>query len=218
MNAANTNAPKIESVILDYAGVMTVPISQARRLPHAADVDRAALREVMGDVMGNPDPESVWSKLERGEMTIDAFIAQYEDRVRGIRTAFHPDSEFLFISNLEVRPEMVERVRLWRGRGIPVALCTNNVAEWRPVWSNKLGGAESLFDVVVDSSAVGMRKPESRIYEHTLALLGASPATTLFVDDLAVNVEGARAVGLHGVLATDDSAHLAQIDNLISRA
>jgi putative hydrolase of the HAD superfamily len=211
----NTVAPKIESVILDYAGVMTVPISQARRLAKEADVDRVALRSVMGDIMGNPDPDSVWSKLERGEMTIDAFIDMYEDRVRGIRVAFHPDSEHLFISNLEVRPDMVARVRAWRSRGIPVALCTNNIAEWRPTWSSKLGGAENLFDVVVDSSAVGMRKPEARIYEHTLALLGASAATTLFVDDLLVNVEGARSVGLHGIHATDDDTHLSAIDTLV---
>lgn len=206
----------IRAVILDYAGVMTHPLSTMRS-PGGGEVpfDRARMRQAMGRLMNGDDPDSVWGRLERGEIPLAHFIEELEREVPGGGAAFRADSPWTGLERLEVRDDMVARVSRLRGSGIPVALLTNNVAEWRSIWQGKLGAALSLFDAVVDSSAVGMRKPEARIFEHTMGLIGATASTTLFVDDLPLNVEGAQSAGLMAVLATDDDAHLPVLDAVL---
>src|SRR4029078_5551440 len=82
--------------------------------------------------------------------------------------------------------------------GYGMAMLTNNVREWEPLWRSMLP-VDEIFATVVDSGFVGCRKPESRIYELTLERIGHPAATCLFVDDVLVNVEGARKAGLHAV-------------------
>ena len=77
-----------------------------------------------------------------------------------------------------------------------MALLTNNVREWEPLWRSMLP-VDEIFELIVDSGFVGMRKPDAEIYELTLERLGdASPAECLFVDDVEVNIEAARELGL----------------------
>jgi putative hydrolase of the HAD superfamily len=85
-----------------------------------------------------------------------------------------------------------------RERGYKLAICTNNVREWEGRWRAMLP-VDKIFDVVVDSAFVGARKPEPRIYEITLERLGASAETTLFLDDVEVNCDAARRLGLHAI-------------------
>jgi putative hydrolase of the HAD superfamily len=81
-----------------------------------------------------------------------------------------------------------------------MALLTNNVREWEPLWRSMLP-VDEIFELVVDSAFVGMRKPDPRIYELTLERLGGglTAADCLFVDDVLVNVEAARQLGMTGV-------------------
>ena len=84
-------------------------------------------------------------------------------------------------------------MRELRGRGLRTALLTNNVREWEPLWRAKLPEIDELFEVVVDSAFVGLRKPDPAIYELTLERLGGVRAERcVFVDDLDVNCEAAR--------------------------
>jgi putative hydrolase of the HAD superfamily len=79
-----------------------------------------------------------------------------------------------------------------------MAICTNNVREWEPLWRAKLP-VDEIFDVVVDSGFVGTRKPESRIFEITLERLGIAAPAALLVDDVEVNCSAARELGLGAV-------------------
>ena len=95
---------------------------------------------------------------------------------------------------------MIELVRELRGDGIRAALLTNNVREWEPLWRAKLPEIDELFEVVVDSAFVGLRKPDPAIYSLTLERLGGVAAERcVFVDDLEVNCDTARELGMTAV-------------------
>jgi putative hydrolase of the HAD superfamily len=95
---------------------------------------------------------------------------------------------------------MIEFVRGLLGRGVRAALLTNNVREWEPLWRAKLPEIDELFEEVVDSAFVGIRKPDPAIYELTLERLGGiEPGRCVFVDDLDVNCDTARALGMAAV-------------------
>ena len=85
-----------------------------------------------------------------------------------------------------------------RRRGYKLAICTNNVREWEQLWRAKLP-VDEIFDVVVDSAFVGTRKPERRIYELTLERLGVPAAAALLIDDIEVNCDAARKLGIQAV-------------------
>jgi epoxide hydrolase-like predicted phosphatase len=105
-----------------------------------------------------------------------------------------------------VRDDVVDHVRRIRSSGRVTALVTNNAAEFRELW-RPLVPLDELFDVVIDSSEEGMRKPDPRIFHLTLERLGGvSPERAVFLDDYAGNVAAARRLGLHGIVVASDYA------------
>ena len=105
----------------------------------------------------------------------------------------------LYFEHIKPNPAMIEFVRELRGEGVRTALLTNNVREWESRWRSKLPEIDELFEVVVDSAFVGMRKPDRAIYELTLERLGVDGEECVFVDDLELNCETARALGMLAV-------------------
>jgi putative hydrolase of the HAD superfamily len=94
---------------------------------------------------------------------------------------------------------MLDLMRELRERGYRMAILTNNVREWEPLWRAKLP-VDEIFELVVDSAFVGMRKPDPPIYHLTLERLGGvPPQRALFVDDNEGNVEAARELGMRAV-------------------
>ncbi len=229
--AAPANRPMARpgALILDYTGVITVPLSMGtsgRVEPDGPDVDDSpitVLRRLMAHELHNPDPEGLWNRLERGETAVTELIERVEDIVPGAGVFFSGDGATSLMATLRVRDDVVDRIRAWHAEGVPLALLTNNVVEWRPHWTANLvaAGAMELFDAVVDSSDVGMRKPEERIYRHTVSALNTrlgldlAPGDCLFIDDFEQNVVGARAIGMRALLATPDDAHWAELDSLL---
>src|SRR5512139_4096222 len=121
--------------------------------------------------------ESAWARLERGEISFAAFVEELKRRVVDAGGRIDDATARAFMGRPEpmaetttIRRAMVEAVRALKAV-MPTALLTNNIVEWREGWST-LFDDPSLFDVVIDSSAVGARKPERRIYEVTQRRLG----------------------------------------------
>jgi len=78
---------------------------------------------------------------------------------------------------------------------------------------------DELFEVIVDSSAVGMRKPDPRIYHMALDQLGVAPERSVFLDDAPGNIAAARAIGMHAILVEDDhTLAFAELDRLLNEA
>jgi putative hydrolase of the HAD superfamily len=124
------------------------------------------------------------------------------------------------MSRLEVHEVVIERIRQLRTEGYRTGLVTNNVKEASSQW-RELIPVDELFEVIVDSSEVGMRKPNPAIFLHALELLGGvPPERAVFLDDASGNVIGAQAAGLHAILvdAADPTGALAELDALLSAA
>jgi putative hydrolase of the HAD superfamily len=170
----------IRAVISDFGGVLTNPLWEAfagwnERVGADPGVLGMALQRAAEERGEHP-----LYALEKGELTEDEFLAIVQAELpadidlRGFRD--------IYFSHLHPNEPMVDLMRELRGRGLRMALLTNNVREWEPLWRAKLP-VDEIFEVVVDSGFVGMRKPEREIYELTLDRLGDVRAEEcVFVD------------------------------------
>jgi putative hydrolase of the HAD superfamily len=185
------------ALITDFGGVLTSPL-QASFLAHQEE--SGVSLEDLGRAMARATEEHGEHPLfllERGEMSETEFRARIG---RQLEDGFDlPRLRTLYFERLEPNRTMIDFVREVRRRGLRTALLTNNVREWEPLWRSKLPEIEELFEVVVNSAFVGMRKPEPAIYELTLERLGVRGAECVFVDDLEPNCETARALGMIAV-------------------
>jgi putative hydrolase of the HAD superfamily len=139
-------------------------------------------------------------ELETGRVSEATFMDRLSDELsvqRGDAVELDGFGERYF-RHLQPNERLIDYMRQLRERGYKLAICTNNVREWEGRWRAMLP-VDKIFDVVVDSAFVGARKPEPRIYEITLERLGASAETTLFLDDVEVNCDAARRLGLHAI-------------------
>ena len=147
-------------------------------------------------------------ELETGRLTEAGFIAALGDELTQAlgRTVRLDRFGERYLEHLTPNTGLIDHMRRLRERGYRMGICTNNVREWEPLWRAKLP-VDDIFDVVVDSGFVGVRKPDRRIYEITLERLGTPANETLFVDDLELNCDAARALGMKAVhFRTTDQA------------
>ena len=171
--------------------------------------------EVLGKAMqavAEEDGENPLYALERGEITEVAFLERLSDGLEpllGHRPQMHRFKEIYFEA-LDPNPQMIELMRELKAEGYRMAMLTNNVREWEPLWRTMLP-VDEIFETVVDSGFVGCRKPEAQIYELTLERIGMPAEACLFVDDLAHNCEGARKAGMSAVHFRDNEQAIAEI-------
>jgi putative hydrolase of the HAD superfamily len=185
-------------LICDFGGVLTTPL-QAGFLAYQEEAGVSL--EELGTAMARAAEEHgdhPLFMLERGEIAETEFWSRLD---RHVGRGFDLNRlRALFFDRLEPNPPMIDFVRELRGRGIRAALLTNNVREWEPLWRSKLPEVDELFEVIVDSAFVGVRKPDPEIYSLTLERLGGvDPDRCVFVDDLDVNCDTARELGMTAV-------------------
>jgi epoxide hydrolase-like predicted phosphatase len=185
-------------LISDFGGVLTTPL-QAGFL--AYQEESGVSLEELGKAMGRAAEEHgdhPLFQLERGEISEAEFGARIE---RHLEDGFDlARLRALYFERIDPNAEMIGFVRQLRGRGVRAALLTNNVREWEPLWRSKLPEIDELFELVVDSAFVGLRKPDPAIFNLTLDRLGGvEPGRCVFVDDLDVNCDAARALGVAAV-------------------
>ncbi|MSO87714.1 MAG: HAD family phosphatase [Acidimicrobiia bacterium] len=200
----------ITTVLFDFAGVLTS--SPWGAMTEAGGGDLSLL---IGSY--EQDTDHPWHQVERGELAItDWAVAVTElGRAQGIEVDFAPLSALL--GSMTLHEQVIDRVRTLGGEGYRLGLITNNVSEGRATWRAMLP-LDELFEIVVDSSEVGMRKPNPAIYHHALALLGGvAPEAAVFLDDSHGNVLGAQRAGLHAIHVQDPDAALKELDLLLGR-
>jgi putative hydrolase of the HAD superfamily len=194
--------PELRAVISDFGGVLTNRLIEA----FAAFQDESGISmEQLGRGMqrvAERDGEYPLFRLERGEITEREFLDDLRwglEPELGHRPMLHRFREIWFEA-LHGNEPMLEVMRQLRDRGYRMAILTNNVREWEELWRAKLP-VDEIFELVVDSAWVGMRKPDPEIYRLTIDRLGdeLQPHECLFVDDNELNVEAARELGLHAV-------------------
>jgi epoxide hydrolase-like predicted phosphatase len=185
-------------LICDFGGVLTTPL-QVGFLAYQEEAGVSL--EELGTAMARAAEEHgdhPLFQLERGEISEAEFWSRLD---RHVGDGFDLDRlRALFFERLERNGPMIEFVRELRGRGVRAALLTNNVREWEALWRSKLPEVDELFELVVDSAFVGLRKPDPAIYELTLERLGGvAPDRCVFVDDVDVNCDTARELGMAAV-------------------
>jgi epoxide hydrolase-like predicted phosphatase len=202
-------------LICDFGGVLTTPLQEGFL---AYQEESGVSLEELGKAMGRAAEEHgdhPLFVLERGEITETEFRARIEPHLEdGFDLA---RLRALYFERLEPNGPMIEFVRDLRGRGVRAALLTNNVREWEPLWRSKLPEVDELFELVVDSAFVGLRKPDPSIFELTLERLGGvAPGRCVFVDDLDVNCEAARGLGMAAVRFESAEQAIPEIESAFS--
>ena len=204
-----TDAPPITTVLFDFAGVLV-----SSPWPAMTEAGGGNLELLIGAY--EEDGDHPWHQVERGEIGIGEWVTEVTRRGNeiGIEVDFTPLSAML--GELTVHTEVVERVRSLRAAGYQLGLITNNVREAAGSW-RALVPVDELFDVIVDSSEVGMRKPNPAIFLRALELLGGvAPEAAVFLDDAPGNVVGARKAGLHAIHVETPDQALAELDALLA--
>lgn len=207
----------IQAVVFDFGGVFTPsPFEAVRLMGDVAGIDH---EQAMGYVFGayDRDTDHPWHRAERGELTLEAARHEIREHARSEGLELDLYDMLTFMSGATVRADVVERTRRLRADGYRVALITNNVVEFRDFWRAMLP-VDELFEVVIDSSEVGLRKPDPRIFALALdALGGIDPSRSVFLDDYPGNVVAARAVGMHAILVeADHLPAIARLDALLA--
>jgi putative hydrolase of the HAD superfamily len=207
----------IQAVISDFGGVLTSPLLHAfNRMQDDIDVPVEAYGTAMAASLERDGVHPLFA-LERGEITEAEFLARLERGLEaelGLSVRLHGFGARL-MDALDPNRELFDRfAALKRERGLRFALCTNNVREWEPLWRPKLP-IDDVFETVVDSAFVGMRKPEPEIYALTLERLGLPGEACAFIDDLEHNVEGARDAGMQGIVYRDTAQAIAELEALL---
>ena len=206
------SAPR--AVICDFGGVLTTPLLEAfvAYQEHSGipfEKLGQALQEELRETGRHPLYE-----LEVGAISEADFIAALESRLDGARLEGFRE---VYFDNVDRNEPMIDLMRRLRRQGLRMALLTNNVREWEPLWRPKLPEIDEIFEVVVDSAFVGMRKPDPAIYELTLERLGGVGAEEcVFVDDTDVNCEAARSLGMRAVHFRDNEQALPEIEAVIA--
>jgi putative hydrolase of the HAD superfamily len=207
----------IEAVISDFGGVLTSPLQEAfLAVQEGLEVPLEAYGAAMAAAQGRDGANPLFA-LERGDISEAEFLARLERGLAetlGREVSLHGFGARL-MDALHPNDELFAYYRGLRERGLRLALLTNNVREWEPLWRPKLP-IDDVFETVVDSAFVRLRKPEPEIYALTLERLGLAAGRCVFVDDLEINIEAARATGMHGVVHRDTRQTIAELDALLA--
>jgi putative hydrolase of the HAD superfamily len=206
-----------DAVLFDFGGVFTQSPFEVVRL-HGAEVgdDPEVVLEVLFGAYDR-DTDHPWHRLERGEVTLDDALAEIRALAGEAGLTVDPFAAFAkFGTGGSMADAMVERTRTLRADGLRTALITNNVKEFGDGWRS-LVPVDELFEVVIDSSHAGVRKPDPRIFVMATDALGVPPERCVFLDDFPGNIAAAEALGITGVLVgADRHAAIAALDALLA--
>jgi len=199
---------RFRAVIFDFGGVIsTSPLLGMRAYCERERVPMDAIRQLFATHDG------AWSRFEMNAISREEFVQAFEAEARA--NGYTLDGwSFLdaFFAGMAVRPEMVAVVRFLHGR-YKVGCITNNVqaGERNPL-------LDDLFDVVIESSKVGLRKPDPRIYQIACESLGVQPEQAIFLDDFGVNLKAARELGMATVKVDETPSAIDELERLLGVA
>ncbi len=205
-----------DAVIFDFSGVM---VSSAFTAIGNFAADHSMSEDEFIEYLLGPyaeDTDHAWHRAERGEIGILDWVT--DTMARAEADGIGLDLSFMAktLGDLEVYEPMVECARSLRADGYRTSLLTNNIAEGRDTWRPLLP-LDDLFDDVVDSSEVGMRKPNPAIYRLALDRLGGiDPARAVMLDDHPGNCAGARVAGLAAILVDDPAVAVDELRALLA--
>jgi putative hydrolase of the HAD superfamily len=199
----------IRAVFFDFGGVLsTSPFDAFASYEERSGLPPGFIRTVNST---NAD-DNAWAHLERGDLTLDEFADRFEQEAAALGRRVD-GREVLSCLSGEMRPQMIEAVRRCRGQ-LTTGLLTNNFVTPGSSLSTHVD-VLALFDIVVESSRTGVRKPEPRFYEIACELAGVDPADVVFLDDLGINLKPAAAMGMTTIKVTDPDTALDELEAVV---
>jgi putative hydrolase of the HAD superfamily len=203
-------SPSVEAVLWDVGGVfLPSPFSHIRSLGAEVGMDGDDLLEL---VFGpyHEDTDHPWHRLERGQMTFDACNAELIALAAESGHEVDPMAVLMRMGGdgaSIVRDDVVAAAVTAKAGGRRSAIITNNIAEFAQGWRDLFADLDAMADVIIDSSAVGLRKPDPAIFHLALEQLGGiDPERSVFLDDAPGNIAAAQAIGIQTILVEDDYA------------
>ena len=197
------------AVIFDLGGViLDSPLHAIARFERERGIEPGFVNRVVVSA----GQGGAWARLERGELSMEDFFGAFEGdcAAAGRQLSARALMECIALA-AEPRPQMLEAVRRIRCGGLRAAALTNN-------WVGEEMAADvlkPLFDAFVESSVVGLRKPDPRIYRHTCDAIGVEPSEAIFLDDIGQNLKAARELGMTTIKVDDPDDALRELEALL---
>lgn len=206
----------IEVVVSDFGGVLTSPLANAfARFQDHSGIAPEQLGAALGKLSLSRGTNPLF-EMECGRMTEPDFLALLGGQLEqdlGHAVEMHAFSDHYWAA-LQTNHDMADWLRSAGARGLRLALLTNNVREWEPRWRAMLP-IDELFEVVVDSAFVGVRKPDPRIFAITTERLECEPSTCVLIDDMPGNCDAARSLGWSAVRFADTAQAIGELEELL---
>ena len=205
----------VSAVVFDLGGVIT----ESPMIAFAAYEREAGLPDGLIRQLNSTDPDAnAWARFERNELDVAGFSAAFEAEAAALGHRLDAGRVLAALRG-EVRPAMVEAIRRLRAHGLPLGMVSNNVSPMER--GGRMDDILDMFDVIVESSIEGVRKPEPEIYQRALDRLSAAVGRRIeatdcaYLDDLGINLKPARALGFSTIKVVDPAAALAELSELV---
>lgn len=207
-----------KAVLWDFGGVITTsPFEAFNRYEAEHGLPKDFIRGINAT---NPETNA-WAQLESNDIDVTQFDELFaaEAKAKGHEVR---GQEILALLSGDVRPEMVHALKTIKAQ-IPVGCITNNVknAGTGPGMASNAERASAvsevmaLFDVVIESSKVGMRKPNPEIYKIACQEMGVAPSDAIFLDDLGINLKPAKALGMTTIKVINADDAISELEGLL---
>jgi putative hydrolase of the HAD superfamily len=200
----------IRAVMFDFGGVIsTSPFEEFARL----EIEHGLPPDFIRTVNATNPHDNAWARLERAELGVDAFGLEWAAEARAL--GYEVDGRRVLAGiGGKIRPQMVAAIKACR-TSYKTACLTNNFGSAESVVSEEVAAVYALFDAVLESRVLGVRKPDPRFYELACTVLGVEPEESVFLDDLGVNLKPARALGMHTIKVADPDQALAELERVL---
>ncbi|MCR9279017.1 MAG: HAD-IA family hydrolase [Pseudomonadaceae bacterium] len=206
----------VSAVLWDFGGVLTSsPFEAFNRY----EAERGLPKDLVRQINAENPRTNAWAQFESNSIDIDGFDKAFADeaKAKGFEV---PGKDIIALLSGHVRPRMVAMLKAIKSQ-MPVGCITNNVkAGSGPGMAadaeraKAVGEVMALFDVVVESSKEGVRKPEPQIYQIACERMGVAPEKCVFLDDLGINLKPARAMGMQTIKVIDPDVAIDELSRL----
>jgi len=201
---------EVRAVLWDFGGViLSSPFEAFASYERQEGLPDGFLRQLNAT---NPD-SNAWARLERSDVDLAGFAELYEAEAAAAGHRIDAGAVLALLSG-ELRPAMVQALRRIRGEGLVQACLTNNVAGMEAA-RPELAEVMDIFDAVLESSKLGVRKPDPRFYDLALEAVDVTPTEAVFLDDLGINLKPARVLGITTIKVVDPDEALAELEEVL---
>ncbi|MSO41904.1 MAG: HAD family phosphatase [Solirubrobacterales bacterium] len=206
----------LTTVISDFGGVLTSPlIGSFAAVQDTTGIPMESLGRAIGRIEKREGKHPLY-ELELGRVPEVEFLAKLADELEtelGHRPELHRFREIYFEA-LQPNEPIISLMAELKEDGYRMGMLTNNIREWEPLWRSMLP-VDEIFELVVDSAFVGLRKPDPAIYELTLERLGVAAGECVFLDDIELNCAAARELGMEAVHYRDNEQAIPELRELL---